>query len=549
MKTLAKIFISTFYFSLLLSLNAQVNFEPVNKSVYSFLERMSNKGAIQLNEEILPFSRIYISEKIIELDKIKSKLSKLEKDDLEFYIKEYSAELKKLNFDLQNFEAKNKLIDLKTDNFGFDKYNRFRLFSYDSDNFGIFADPIFRFNYASGDENSSLWSNGLRLYGILGSSFGFELQFYDNHASGDFYNSDRKYSKLTGYEFDVGKNDGLDFDRMNANITYSWNSGSFTIGKDFNYYGSGENGKLLLSNKAPSFPNLKLEVYPTKWLRFSYMHGVLNSQIIDSTTIRLNPQRDHFSTVEKYFVTHLLSITPFKSLNFSVGESVIYSDKFQPIYLIPIAFFRLADHYLTDPDENAGNAQIFASFWYKNYKLRTKIYGSVFIDELSLGTPENPEATAYNIGFKTIDPLIPESELTVEYTKVLPFVYFHSDPAQTYESYGYQLGHWIGSNADQIYTSFTKRIIRGLNFKIEYSYTRKGEEENFEEARYQDKHSFLWGKNTLYSDYGAILNYEIFHDLFVTISYNKFDISTEQEDNSFVESSNSFFSFSVGYGF
>ena len=77
----------------------------------------------------------------------------------------------------------------------------------------------------------------------------------------------------------------------------------------------------------------------------------------------------------------------------------------------------------------------------------------------------------------------------------------------------------------------------------------ESEEENFEEVRYQDKHFFLWGKNILYSEYGAILSYEILHDLFVNMSFNKIDISAEQDDNSFIESSNSYFIFSIGYGF
>jgi len=547
MKILIKIFLIVVITSILA--NAQVNYEPVNNSAYKFLERMSIKGIIQLNEEIQPFSRKYIARKIIEIEKRKNGLSDIEKDELVFYIKEYSSELRKQGFNLSPYESKNKLIDLKSDNIGFDKYDRFRLFSYDTGKFGLFVDPVFRYKIAKEiDSTSTLWSNGLRLYGSIGKNVGFDLQFYDNHESGSFYNTNRKFSRRTGYEFRVGKKGGLDFDRMNANLTYSWNWGSFTIGKDFNYYGSGEDGKIILSNKAPSFPQIKLEVNPVKWFRFSYIHGLLNSQVLDSSTFRFSPQRNHISTVEKYFVAHMISITPFRFLNISLGESVVYSDRFQPIYLIPIAFFRLADHYLTDPDENAGNAQIFASFWYKNYSLKTKFYGSVFIDELSLGTSGNPKAIAYNFGFKSIDPLIPESELTVEYTKVLPFVYFHSDSAQTYANYGYEMGHWIGSNADQFYASFRKRIIRGLNIDLWYSYIRKGSEEDFNEPRYQKNQTFLWGLNKIYSEYGVKLKYEILHDFFAELSYQNLYRSFEQTNGSFLSRNKNVIQFSIGYG-
>ena len=552
---------------------AQVNYESTNNSVYRFLERMSGNGIIQLNEEIKPFSRMYIAEKLKEIaDNIgirhqksdignrkvkagsrrlevgsqsKDKISELEMEDLNFYIREYSSELRGLGFDLSRYEAKKKPIDFGTDYFGFDKYNRFRLFSYDTDQFGIFADPVLSYEYNLFKDGSSWsYSNGLSIHGYLGSHVGFDLKFYDNHPRGDNLNSGRNFSPETGYEFIVGKGTGFDFDRMNASLNFSWNYVTLSIGKDFNYYGSGENGKLILSDKAPSFPNLKLEVWPTRWLRFSYIHGLLNSRILDSTTLRFNPRRNHISTVEKYFVAHMLSITPFKFINFSIGESVIYSDRFQPIYLIPIAFFRFADHYLTDPDENAGNAQLFSSFWYKNYLVRTKFYGSIFIDELSTYNSSNPQAVGYNIGLKSIDPLIPESELTIEYTRINPFVYFHSDSAQTYANYGYEMGHWIGSNADQIYISFTKRILRGLNLNLSYGYVRKGSEEDFKDPRYQSDQHFLWGIKTFYTFYNISMHYEIIQSFFLKLDYS---ISTIKKEQTAGRNNNSFV-FSIGYG-
>ena len=427
---------------------------------------------------------------------------------------------------------------------GFNEFNRFRLINYDEDKFGFYLDPVFRLSYAKNKNGTStLWSNGLRMYGHIENNIGFELQFYDNHASGYFFNIDRKFSSETGYEFQVGKNAGLDFDRMNANLTYSWNWGSVTIGKDFNYYGSGEDGKIILSNKAPSFPLVKLEANPVNWFRFSYIHGSLNSQVIDSNSIRLGFERDHFPKISKYFVAHMFSFTPFSFFNFSLGESVIYSDRFEPIYLVPIAFFRLADHYLTDPDESAGNAQLFASFWLKSYSLKTKFYGSVFVDELSIGNSDNPQAIAYNLGIKTIDPVIPESEFILEYSKILPFVYFHSDKAQTFQNYGYDLGHWIGSNADEMYIVFRKRIVRGFNINAWYSYIRKGSEESFNEKRYQKNQTFLWGKNKNYSEYGIKFEYELLNNVHAIINYSKTEYTAENN-----EENNSVLILTIGYG-
>lgn len=545
----------TIYFLLVPTAISQTNFEPVSNSIYSYLERMSQKGIIQTNEEILPFSRKYIAEKlkkiVFRIQNSEFNISEIEKEELEFYIREFAVELERLGFDVDNYEAKNKFIDLKNDNFGFDKYNRFRLFSYSDSIFSLYADPILSYSFSQiANENTKLWSNGIKLYGSFGKNVAFDLQFYDNHFRGNKQFFNRSFSPLTGFGFNAPISSGYDFDRMNANLTFSWNWGSFSLGKDFNYYGSGENGKLILSDKAPSFPFIKLEVAPANWLKFSYIHGLLNSQVLDSSTFRYNPYRDHISTVDKYFVTHILSITPFNYLNFSLGESVVYSDKFQPIYLIPVIFFRFAEHYFTDyafsdPNVSAGNAQIFSSIWYKNYWLRTKFYGSIFIDELSTRNSKLPQAIGYNFGIKSIDPIIPESELILEYSRINPFVYFHVDKAQTYANYGYEMGHWIGSNADQIYLSFKKRIIRGLNFNLYYSVVRKGSEESFDELRYQDYQTFLWGEKNQVIEYGCNLSYEIMHNFNLKFDYKNMN---EKLNKKLLLYEGNLIAFSIGYG-
>ena len=534
-------------FLLSITLYSQVNYEPVNSSVYDFLERMSVKGFIQLNEEILPFSRDYIAVKLIEIDKSNNRLSHLEKNELGFYIKEFSAELAKKNFDLHPYVKEKKVLSFFNGLAGFDKYDRFRLLNFASDGFNLFIDPAAGFNYElSDDEHSILWSNGLKLYGSVNDNIGFDLQFYDNHLRGDYFDGLRNLSPETGFEFDVGKGGGKDFDRMNANLTYSWSWGNFTAGKDFNFYGSGYNGKLILSGKAPSFPLIKIEAYPVDWFKFSYIHGSMNSRVIDSTSIRLGPVRDHHAKVAKYFVSHMVSFTPFEFINLSLGESVIYSDRFEPIYLIPVAFFRIADHYMTDSDEAAGNAQVFASFWYKSYEIRTKFYASVFIDELSVSSNTESRSVGYNAGVKIVDPLIPESELIAEYTKTDPMLYFHADQAQTYENYGYQLGHWIGSNADQLYLSLKKRILRGLSIYLNYTYTRKGNDPTHDEPLYQPHHTFLWGNKRSLSVVEVIAEYEFLHNLRAVLSYRYLEERFEESRTGEPEP-RSFFRFGLNY--
>jgi len=57
----------------------------------------------------------------------------------------------------------------------------------------------------------------------------------------------------------------------------------------------------------------------------------------------------------------MLSVTPTSGLNVSLGESIVYSDGPPNIlFLIPVMFFRSADHYLTNHNLNDGsNSQFF----------------------------------------------------------------------------------------------------------------------------------------------------------------------------------------------
>ncbi len=149
---------------------------------------------------------------------------------------------------------------------------------------------------------------------------------------------------------------------------------------------------------------------------------------------------------------------------------------------------------------------------------------SLYIDELATSGQTNNRAIAYNTGVQIVDPLIPESDLIVEYTRIDPFVYFHSDQAQTYANYGYQLGHWIGSNADQVYLAFRKRIIRGLDASVSFSYIRKGDEPSYNKKPYQEDQKFLFGTRKDFRSVGLDVNYEILHSLNAKFSYRMTNI-------------------------
>jgi hypothetical protein len=239
----------------------------------------------------------------------------------------------------------------------------------------------------------------------------------------------------------------------------------------------------------------------------------------------------------------------------SVGESIIYSDRLEPIYLIPVMFFRVADHYLQDNGSNSGsNAQMFANAYYKIPKLKLQLYGSLFIDELSitgiLKNNDSPSAVAYTFGVKAADPFVPNSEAVLEYTRVNPFVYMNSNNAQLYTSRDYQLGEWTGSNADVIYFSYTQFFQRGLSGNLSVRYARKGSPEQPQQQYQLPYPGFLFGNRKDDLEISFKLKYEMIHGLTGQLGISHSNISDQELNRTpaWMLGSNNTFSVSFGYG-
>jgi len=463
-----------------------------------------------------------IAELLQKADSNQTQLTQLEKEELQFFKSEYGFELSK------------KEAEKETTVFSKDNYNRFRVFSYQDKDFSLNIDPILGWEqYWIKDIPNSHRRNGFRGYGYIKENFGYSLQWYDNLEEGDKFDFSKSFTPERG----VNWRDNTDYSMLNAAFNYDWSWGRISFQKEYLEWGSGTNGKLILSDKAPSFPMIKLDINPVDWFSFSYFHGWLHSGIVDSNSIRetLVEGRTNKYDIPKFIASHMFTFRPLKNLTISLGESVVYSDKIEPIYLIPFMFFRLADHYLWDKETNSGdNAQLFADFFYVNDFLNTKFYSTIFIDELSidaiLESKDGPSAVGYTFGFKSIDLLFGNSSFTFEYTRLNPFLYMNSNNAHLYSSHGYELGHWIGSNSDQIFTQYTQGILRGLYLTLWGEYTRKGQEELPEEQYELPYPDFLYGDRLTQTRFGFEISYEPIHMLNINFSYTYSEIQDEAQN-------------------
>ena len=163
-------------------------------------------------------------------------------------------------------------------------------------------------------------------------------------------------------------------------------------------------------------------------------------------------------------------------------------------------------------------------------------------------TDENRNQLGYQLGASIVDIPFNNLKLSTEYTRILPYVYRHYIPTQTYESDSYPIGHWIGHNADLIYCAVTYKFIRGLSATVWGQYFRKGEDGTPEEQYSKNQPPFLFGLNTNRSYAGIDLKYEFMHEFYIRGQIEWIKTSQEKENGAFLDSDRRHVYLSLYYG-
>ena len=197
---------------ILIPLNAQIVFEPLNKDIYSYLDRLSQKGIIELNDLIKPLSRSYISRKLIDAGENIDMLTDLEKEELNFFEKEYFIELEYFNKKNDN----NSLSSFKN------LSNRYQLYSYDDNTFKFGAGPAIGYEISVPGNNRNIHSwVGMYGYGYFLNSIGLSLNFKTNNEHGNSIDINKVFTPETGIisvKHDHGKD--IDYSEVNSAVSY-----------------------------------------------------------------------------------------------------------------------------------------------------------------------------------------------------------------------------------------------------------------------------------------------------------------------------------------
>ncbi|MEX2189365.1 MAG: capsule assembly Wzi family protein [Bacteroidota bacterium] len=484
--------------------------------VYGFLKRLEARRILtDYKDAYKPLSRMEI---VKYLDAIQPKLDLLtnvERDTYEYLRSEFSYEFGAVAGDPEPTELRWHLISLGL-------------------NEGILnADLNFAYQMSrSGSENVRLRSQGARFYGYAFGDVGFAFNFVDHREVGNTIDFSKQNTPDQGFVQTIRGAEVLEYNTTEAQL--SWNIGEFTFAleKMHNVWGYGERGNVILSRKPPSAPQFRMRVPLASWMDFVYVLSDLHSNVIDSSRsypANSSSMINFYRTVyrSKYMAGHGLEITITDGLDFSIGETVIYSDKgIQLMYLLPVMFFKSGEHYNRDTD----NIQWFGSLDV-NLIRNTNVYLSVLIDEISTNDLLNPgqarNQLGYTAGVHLYDLPLRNTEFILEYSRMNPWVYTHKFPAATFTNNGYTMGHWIGQNADLLFVGLVATPMYDLRVMAHYEHYRKG---GLKDVAYQyllPSQPFLYGPLHEERAFGIDARYQFVRDGFVHAQFRSIDRTDE----------------------
>jgi hypothetical protein len=425
--------------------------DPNNEGIYQFIDELASAGVITVNESIKPYSKQKIAQWLLESGKQKDALTPRQQKELDFYSSAYQA------FHSPSGE---KWVGLATNPLGI---------SYCDSSFRISVHPLINGTlYRNGSATiQNRWWGGA-LYGTIGKHFSFYATLTD-HWETQVLASPIYLTQLTGGKYKNAVNrSGGEYSTMRGGIAWAWNWGMVGFVNDRPIWGSGYNGTNIVSGRNTPFPQLTLKLTPAKWFEFNYMHGWLNSEIIDSS--RSFQSANDYKKVyyEKYIAANMITIVPWKSLRISVGNSIIYSSpQAYPGFLIPVLFYRSVDENYTYINNNS--QMFFDVNWRPVNKVH--LYSSLFTDEFRLSRiSKSSQYNLYSIkaGLRTSGWPFDNVIFTAEYTHTTPITYKHKMDVLTFATNNYTLGHYLRDNSEEFFTEVQWKPISRAMLYVSY---------------------------------------------------------------------------------
>ncbi len=468
-----KIYLPLFLFVISVSLCfSQVENVPLSYPVYDFLKEMSVKKIIAFDEDSPNLSRFEVAAFLKTIDAEKSQLSSTETKLLNKYKVEFIPEESNNGNTWQMFGSGKKFSKNLEEFFSNKQKYIYKVGKEGNNSFieglgnlygGVQLKP-------SEKKGTFMMDGGFRFRGTLFNHLGYNFEYLKGALFGDNNLAPYLEPRLrTDFKFNENSEILKNYDNIGSYLKYYIEPLedfhlSAQFGREKTTLGFGYSSKPMLSGNGPDMDFFKL--------RANY--GVLSFTSIFASTVGYfeKAREDRYT---KYFAAQRLKVSIRDLFDVALSDVIIYNGRIDLAYLNPILFFTFAEKSLQDRDNKNFVFDIQTKFW-KNVEFT----GTLFIDDdeqfaFLTGKTDRSEKFIYQIGTMMYEPLsFKNFSLTVEYTKIRPYVYSHYDIKNNYTAYGQNLGLNLQPNADQIFTRLTYNISDWGRINFEYSHIRKG---------------------------------------------------------------------------
>jgi hypothetical protein len=508
--------------------------QPVsNTGIYEFLDELAGMQIIEINSSVKPYSRLFIANRLKETDEKRDQLNTRQQKELDFYLMDFVKELILTNNDRKTARLQDNKTFLWRGNVKTYRSNdstlrlRRDLFYYKDSLFSLTVNPIIGGEIFSNSSGKAYYGRNFGEARGYVQHWGFYASLRDNHEK-PLLGLPQYLTKREG-----GHYKGNDWSEMQGGVTWSWKWGNAGFVKDRQQWGNNYNGANIFGGNNPTFVQLRLNLKPVKWFEFNYFHGWLNSMVVDSSRsywVTNSYGTDYREVYHKKFIAaNMFTITPIKNLNISAGNSIVYDDRhFNPVYLIPLFFYKSVDHSYTSGIDNM-NSQTFIDVSSRNIK-NLHLYVTLFIDELSVARFTKKDEwnfVSWKTGFRLSNFPVQNLSFTTEFTYTYPLTYQHYVPTLTFETQHYNLGYYLRDNSREWYVAADYKPIRTLNIVMFLSDAIRGPdytELGVDRLGNPPLASIEW-QSTLV---GLKASYQIINDLYVWMNFTKSNITGDK---------------------
>jgi capsule assembly protein Wzi len=241
------------------------------------------------------------------------------------------------------------------------------------------------------------------------------------------------------------------------------------FGRERLQWGPGFSEVDLISPNPPPFDMLRFKA-TYKALRFQFFFTRLDDAINPATP---------FDTVPRYISAHRLAVKPWRWLEVSLSEVVLYGGpnrKLEWYYLMPFVPF-YGEQYNNFKDDNPLWAIDWSVTPFKNFAH----YGEFLIDDFQIdcvtGDCSEPQQIGIRLGFlaSSLGPY-KNNSLNLEYSRINNYVYGQNRYYNLYLYHNVPIGAPLGPSGDYLLLRYRQYFNKNFDAGLSAEYRRKGQD-------------------------------------------------------------------------